>query len=293
MGIVGRIFRRSRPTSEASIASGVSHSTSFTTSTTSTINALASTSTGHVPGQEHAGPEENVSKQNLPVITDESEGPEEHSTSLPDIAPAVEKPRTSLNTSLPAISSGAATRGLRVNETQGESSADSSARQTGGLPTLTPIEAVQTVVLPISPHSFNFVDDSDASRTGVKKPLPFEATWITTATSKTYMEDLQTLKKASALLGAGHPIAVPTETVYGLAANALNPAALEQIYKIKGRPSDNPLIVHVNALSMLDAHVAPFHAGLPLFDRYKPLIDRFSLLSFALFTAGRLINKLF
>ncbi|MDE6613767.1 MAG: threonylcarbamoyl-AMP synthase, partial [Clostridia bacterium] len=41
-------------------------------------------------------------------------------------------------------------------------------------------------------------------------------------------------------------VAFPTETVYGLGANALNTAAVENIFKIKGRPNDNPLIVHVH-----------------------------------------------
>lgn len=46
-------------------------------------------------------------------------------------------------------------------------------------------------------------------------------------------------------------VALPTETVYGLAANALDDRAIQQIYQIKGRPSDNPLIVHVSSLQML------------------------------------------
>jgi L-threonylcarbamoyladenylate synthase len=43
----------------------------------------------------------------------------------------------------------------------------------------------------------------------------------------------------------GQIIAVPTETVYGLAANALDPHAIEKIFIAKGRPKDNPLIVHI------------------------------------------------
>jgi L-threonylcarbamoyladenylate synthase len=43
-------------------------------------------------------------------------------------------------------------------------------------------------------------------------------------------------------------VALPTETVYGLAANAFNEAAVRRIYQIKGRPSDNPIIVHVSSL---------------------------------------------
>lgn len=50
---------------------------------------------------------------------------------------------------------------------------------------------------------------------------------------------------AATLITAGQPVAVPTETVYGLAANACNSEAVAQIYAAKGRPSFNPLIVHV------------------------------------------------
>ena len=55
---------------------------------------------------------------------------------------------------------------------------------------------------------------------------------------------------AAALLRAGEVVALPTETVYGLAANALNPAAVAQIFKIKGRPAHNPIIVHACGLEM-------------------------------------------
>lgn len=53
------------------------------------------------------------------------------------------------------------------------------------------------------------------------------------------------LARAADLLRTGHCVALPTETVYGLAADALNPAALAQVFTIKGRPLLDPLIVHV------------------------------------------------
>lgn len=53
------------------------------------------------------------------------------------------------------------------------------------------------------------------------------------------------LKKAAQLLRAGETVAFPTETVYGLGANALDADAARKIYEAKGRPSDNPLIVHI------------------------------------------------
>src|SRR5690242_8466068 len=59
--------------------------------------------------------------------------------------------------------------------------------------------------------------------------------------------------RASQLLRAGEVVALPTETVYGLAANALDAAAVSRIYQIKGRPSHNPIIVHVSDLAMARA----------------------------------------
>lgn len=56
--------------------------------------------------------------------------------------------------------------------------------------------------------------------------------------------------EAVALLRAGELVAIPTETVYGLAADATNGAAVARIYEAKGRPSFNPLICHVDGLPM-------------------------------------------
>ncbi|WP_312491082.1 L-threonylcarbamoyladenylate synthase, partial [Sphingomonas sp.] len=54
---------------------------------------------------------------------------------------------------------------------------------------------------------------------------------------------------AATVIGAGGIVAVPTETVYGLAADATDPQAVARIYAAKGRPSFNPLIVHVADLA--------------------------------------------
>lgn len=54
------------------------------------------------------------------------------------------------------------------------------------------------------------------------------------------------LEAAKRILEEGRPIAFPTETVYGLGADARSDAAVRKIYEIKGRPSDNPLIVHIH-----------------------------------------------
>lgn len=58
-----------------------------------------------------------------------------------------------------------------------------------------------------------------------------------------------TLGRLARLLRSGGVVAVPTETVYGLAANALDAEACRKIFEIKGRPSDDPLIVHVPSLA--------------------------------------------
>lgn len=62
--------------------------------------------------------------------------------------------------------------------------------------------------------------------------------------------------RAADLLRAGEVVALPTETVYGLAANALNSTAVERIFQIKGRPAHNPIIVHVASADMAKRCVA-------------------------------------
>ena len=59
------------------------------------------------------------------------------------------------------------------------------------------------------------------------------------------------LAEAVRLLKTDQAIAIPTETVYGLAANAIRPTAVRKIFQVKSRPLDNPLIVHISSLSML------------------------------------------
>lgn len=58
------------------------------------------------------------------------------------------------------------------------------------------------------------------------------------------------ISDAARLLREGGVVAFPTETVYGLGANALDAAAVRRIYELKGRPSTSPLIVHVNSIEM-------------------------------------------
>src|SRR5437773_2195078 len=57
--------------------------------------------------------------------------------------------------------------------------------------------------------------------------------------------------RAVELLMEGKVVAVPTETVYGLAADALNPSAIAKIFEVKNRPADNPLICHFHSMEQV------------------------------------------
>jgi L-threonylcarbamoyladenylate synthase len=69
------------------------------------------------------------------------------------------------------------------------------------------------------------------------------------------ISDPGTLGAALDALRRGEPVAMPTETVYGLAADATDPTAITSIYEAKGRPRFNPLIAHVADIEMATAHV--------------------------------------
>ena len=68
--------------------------------------------------------------------------------------------------------------------------------------------------------------------------------------------DTNSIEKASSLLQKGEVVALPTETVYGLAGDATNGSAIKKIFEAKGRPMDNPLIVHISSFSMLEGLVS-------------------------------------
>ena len=65
----------------------------------------------------------------------------------------------------------------------------------------------------------------------------------------------QSLERAAQILRAGGLVALPTETVYGLGANALDPLAVEKIFQAKQRPAWDPVIVHISSLAMLEGLV--------------------------------------
>ena len=79
------------------------------------------------------------------------------------------------------------------------------------------------------------------------------------------------LLEAAEILRNGGLVAFPTETVYGLGANALNEEAAKKIYAAKGRPSDNPLIAHISCMEELPAIVKEIpEAGRKLAEKYWP-----------------------
>lgn len=69
---------------------------------------------------------------------------------------------------------------------------------------------------------------------------------------------IDSIDVAAEFLKNGEVVAIPTETVYGLAANALDSEAVKKIFKAKGRPSDNPLIVHISDISEIHSLVSNF-----------------------------------
>jgi L-threonylcarbamoyladenylate synthase len=77
------------------------------------------------------------------------------------------------------------------------------------------------------------------------------------------------LMEAARLIRKGEVVAFPTETVYGLGANALDAGAVKGIFRAKGRPGDNPLIVHINDIQQWDKLVT----GIP--DQARMLAERF------------------
>ena len=79
------------------------------------------------------------------------------------------------------------------------------------------------------------------------------------------------VEQAAALIRAGKLVAFPTETVYGLGANALDATAVERIFEAKGRPRTSPLIVHVDSVEMAQRYAAEWpEAAETLARRYWP-----------------------
>ncbi len=81
--------------------------------------------------------------------------------------------------------------------------------------------------------------------------------------------DLNKVREAAELIKSGEVVAFPTETVYGLGANGLDPEAVMKIFKAKGRPADNPLILHISKLDQIYPLVSE------VTDNAKTLIEKF------------------
>lgn len=77
------------------------------------------------------------------------------------------------------------------------------------------------------------------------------------------------IEAAAKIINEGGTVAFPTETVYGIGANALDRNAIGKIFEAKGRPSDNPLIIHISDVKELEKLV------LKINEKAQPLIDKF------------------
>ena len=75
-----------------------------------------------------------------------------------------------------------------------------------------------------------------------------------------YDSDMSDIARAVKILRTGGLVAFPTETVYGLAGNALDSAAVRRIFEAKGRPAHNPLIIHVASIEMARSCVSQWPA---------------------------------
>jgi L-threonylcarbamoyladenylate synthase len=85
------------------------------------------------------------------------------------------------------------------------------------------------------------------------------------------LQDDEAIEKAVHILRGGGLVAFPTETVYGLGADAANPAAVRKVFQAKGRPADHPLIVHIADMSALKNWAAEVPRGAWLLaEKYWP-----------------------
>ncbi|GAA5873530.1 hypothetical protein JCM3774_000042 [Rhodotorula dairenensis] len=115
---------------------------------------------------------------------------------------------------------------------------------------------------------------ASSSASVISSAAPEDAPLLPTSPESVLADSLDT---ASALLHDDLPVAFPTETVYGLGASALSTTAVKRIFAAKGRPSDNPLIVHVSGRDMLfdllPTHGEDSRPAVP--KMYEALMDRF------------------
>ncbi|KAG8914229.1 hypothetical protein FRC01_004167 [Tulasnella sp. 417] len=116
-------------------------------------------------------------------------------------------------------------------------------------------EALRTQILQCKAADILFEQPQDLGR---------EELCVIDPASETY----DALERASSILKKDRrPVVIPTETVYGLAAAATDSTAVEKIFTTKGRPADNPLIVHVSSRSMLASLLPPSYTIPPSYER--------------------------
>ncbi|KAF2445337.1 translation factor [Karstenula rhodostoma CBS 690.94] len=133
--------------------------------------------------------------------------------------------------------------------------------------------AMETTILPVDPTKLGRLKIEEADR----QDRLIEEWDIEYAQGQDF-ESLQ--RAAKELKETDIPVAFPTETVYGLGADATRSSAVRAIFAAKGRPADNPLIVHIHSLSQLrsllrgSADLAETATD-PIPDIYKPLIKKF------------------
>ncbi|OAF61957.1 hypothetical protein VC83_01703 [Pseudogymnoascus destructans] len=120
-------------------------------------------------------------------------------------------------------------------------SSGSSINRVQSEPSDKPVGCGETKVLKVGPHKFGEFLQTANIRSSLK-------TWTVDSDNSETMRHMETAAKA--IRDGNYPVAFPTETVYGLGANARDSRAVQGIYKAKGRPSDNPLIVHISDLDM-------------------------------------------
>lgn len=136
---------------------------------------------------------------------------------------------------------------------------------------------METDILPIDPTKLGHLSSSPATEEGLVEEWDIAYNELG--------EDMKRLQRAAQEIATTDvPVAFPTETVYGLGADATRSSAVRAIFAAKGRPADNPLIVHIHSISQLrsllrgskDAPTNPTDANEdPIPPIYKPLIRKF------------------
>lgn len=108
----------------------------------------------------------------------------------------------------------------------------------------------------MKPDHFSFAVQRKTGQSGDTRYWQLSSAGEPGAARQYSAEDKQAIAEAAAILAGGGTVAFPTETVYGLGADARDTAAVEAVFAAKGRPADNPLIVHIADRKQLDEMVA-------------------------------------